>query len=186
LLTATRESLERRSLMDLSVAEIARVAGTSPATFYHYFKDVESAVLRLAQDIAGELPEAVDGNWTGGAGLERARALVNAFIAHWDRHRAVLLVRNLAADKGDPRFQLARRAALLPVMRRLASLVELAVAEGRVDSAIHPDVASASLVSVLERLSAHSHDLEQLDVTHDAIVETAARIVCQTLGEPTD
>ena len=49
LLEATEELLGERSLRDLSVVEIARKVGTSPATFYQYFKDAQEATLRLAE-----------------------------------------------------------------------------------------------------------------------------------------
>jgi len=49
LLEATAQMLERVGLRDLRVVDIARVVGTSPATFYQYFRDVEEAVLALAE-----------------------------------------------------------------------------------------------------------------------------------------
>ena len=48
LLGATDDLLSKRSLRELRVVDIARKAGTSPATFYQYFRDVEDAVLLLA------------------------------------------------------------------------------------------------------------------------------------------
>ncbi len=55
LLDATQELLETRSIRDVRVVDIARAVGTSPATFYQYFADVESAVLVLAEEVADEL-----------------------------------------------------------------------------------------------------------------------------------
>ena len=43
LLERTREMLETTGYRDLKVIDIAREAGTSPATFYQYFADVEAA-----------------------------------------------------------------------------------------------------------------------------------------------
>jgi AcrR family transcriptional regulator len=48
LLDATSQLLETEGIRDLRVVEIARVVGTSPATFYQYFRDVDDAVLALA------------------------------------------------------------------------------------------------------------------------------------------
>ena len=110
----------------MSVVDIARTAGTSPATFYQYFKDVCEATLRLAEQAADEMPEMLEiiaGSWEGEQGLERARRLVDAFVRHWDEHRAVLLVRNLAADEGDRRFLRVRQKAMTPVLARLAEQV---------------------------------------------------------------
>ena len=44
LLERTAEMLETSSYRDLKVVDIARGAGTSPATFYQYFPEVESAI----------------------------------------------------------------------------------------------------------------------------------------------
>ena len=100
LLDATAQLLGERSVLDIAVVEIARKAGTSPATFYHYFKDVEEAALSLAEQAAEEMPalvDLIDASWKGSQGLETARSLVNAFMEHWSEHHAVLLVRNLSA-----------------------------------------------------------------------------------------
>ena len=48
LLDATAEQLETVGYRDLKVIDIARAAGTSPATFYQYFPEAEAAVLVLA------------------------------------------------------------------------------------------------------------------------------------------
>lgn len=126
LLVAAAELFRERSALDLSVAEIARRAGTSAATFYHYFADVEEAALHLARQAAEEMPavlDLIDGPWPGEQGLVTAQRIVEAFMHHWEAHHAVLLIRNLAADHGDPRFQEARRRALSPFLERLAERV---------------------------------------------------------------
>ena len=136
LLEATAKLLAERSVRDVSVVDIARTAGTSPATFYQYFKDVSEATLCLAEQAADEMPELVgiiSGSWEGDEGLERARLLVDAFVRHWDTHRAVLLVRNLAADEGDRRFMRVRHKAMTPLMARLGEQVSAAQEAGRVD-----------------------------------------------------
>src|SRR5438874_8540188 len=54
LLSCTADILEKTSYRDLKVIDIARCAGTSPATFYQYFNDVEAAVLELAGKLQEE------------------------------------------------------------------------------------------------------------------------------------
>ena len=182
LLEATAELLKERSVLDLSAAEIARKVGSSPATFYHYFKDVEEVALALAGDAAAEMPaivELVKGPWQGQAGLDTARAIVHAFVDHWDEHHAVLQLRNLAADRGDKRFVRVRRDALGPFLDRLATAIAAAKTEGQLPADLHPYVAAASIVSMLERL-AHAHsDLESFDVTRADVIETCARLFHQ-------
>ncbi len=184
LLDVTEQLLAARSVLDISVVDIARTAETSPATFYHYFKDVEEAVLHLAEQAAGEMPallELIDGEWRGEAGLETARRLVHGFMDHWRAHHAVLLVRNLAADKGDRRFQRIRREALGPLLDRLAARIDEAQDAGRVSPATHPQAAAAALASILESVSAHARELERREVGRDELVETSARILHQVI-----
>src|SRR5262245_21540668 len=184
LLVATEELLARQSVRDNSVVEIARKAGTSPATFYQYFKDVSEATLRLAEQAADEMPallQLIDGPWQGKRGLETARAIVEAFVRHWDDHRAVLLVRNLAADEGHRRFTKVRRQALTPVIEHLARKVAESQASGRVAPGVHPYAAAAALASILERLSAYHREIEYFGTTRDHLVETCARILFQTV-----
>ncbi len=184
LLDATEQLLGERSVRDISVVEIARKAGTSPATFYQYFKDVSEATLRLAEQAADEMPallQLIEGSWQGRRGLETARAIVEAFVRHWDAHRAVLLVRNLAADEGDRRFTKVRREALAPVIEHLARKVAESQASGRIAPDVHPYAAAAALASVLERLSAYHREIEYFGATREQLVETCARILFQTV-----
>lgn len=184
LLEATAELLRERSVLDISVVEIARKVETSPATFYHYFKDVEEAALFLAEQAAEEMPDVMsrlDGGWRGQKGLARARELVDAFMAHWDAHHAVLLIRNLSADKGDRRFQRVRRMALEPLLDRFALYIEEAQGGGRVSPDLHPYAAAAALVSVLERLSAHQRELGNRGIQREQVAETCARVLFQVV-----
>jgi AcrR family transcriptional regulator len=182
LLDATASLLAERSVREISVVEIARKAGTSPATFYQYFKDVPEAALRLAEEAAAEMPALValiDRPWAGRQGLATARTLVDAFIRHWDAHRAVLRLRNLAAEEGDRRFQRARRVALTPVLDHLARRIAEFQHAGKVSKEIHPYAAAAALASILERLAAYHTELEYFGATREHLVETCARILVQ-------
>src|SRR5215203_835021 len=96
LLECTGEMLTTTSYRDVKVIDIARDAGTSPATFYQYFADVEAAILVLAEEMAqqGQHLTAIitNGSWTGADALTTALELVDAFLAFWDDHRSVLRV----------------------------------------------------------------------------------------------
>ena len=68
LLDATARLLETHGIRDLRVVDIARAVGTSPATFYQYFRDVEEAVLALAAEVGDELAplaRLLDRPWDG-------------------------------------------------------------------------------------------------------------------------
>jgi len=188
ILDATSALLGARSVLDLPVVDIARHAGSSPATFYHYFKDVEEVALALAEQAADEMPavlELIGGSWKGQEGMERARAIVEAFLRHWDTHHAILQLRNLAADRGDRRFMRVRRDTLEPVLRAFAGQVERARKEGHVSEHLNPYVAAAALGSILERLAAYHRELGYFGASREDLVETCARILYQTVtGRP--
>ena len=179
LLDATGELLESKGLRDLRVVDIAREVGTSPATFYQYFRDVEEAVLALAEAVGEQtapLVELLDQRWSGEAGLDRARKLVDGFLLYWDDHRAILRTRNLAAQEGDQRFREVRNLSLQPITEGLSRKV----AENAVDG-IAPYAAAAALVAMMERMAAFHLDLEPYGATRADVVETTARIVFQTV-----
>jgi AcrR family transcriptional regulator len=184
LLSVTEELLNERSVRDISVVEIARRASTSPATFYQYFKDVSEATLRLAELAAEEVPavlELIDGPWRGRKGLDTARAIVTAFIDHWDAHRSVLLVRNLFADQGDRRFMKVRRRAVSPVIEQLAKKIEESQRQGRIASEVHPAAAAAAMASILERLAAYHQEIEYFGAGRADLIESCGRILFQTV-----
>lgn len=184
LLDTTAQLLAKRRLREIRVVEIARRAGTSPATFYQYFKDVEEAALALAEQASEgimELAEKIAASWRGQAGLNTARSLVDAYISHWDEHQAVLRLRNLASDEGDVRFRRIRRDSLFPVVRSLAKRIAESQEAGRVSNEMNPHAAAAALAAILERLAAFHKELEPLGVTRDDLVETSARILQQVV-----
>jgi AcrR family transcriptional regulator len=184
LLDSAKDLLDDRGLRELRVIDISRKVGTSPATFYQYFKDVEEAVLCLAQQASDEMPalaEFLEGDWLDTGGPDRARSIVDAFIDHWDDHHAVLRVRNLASDEGDARFRSVRAQSMEPVLRGLAHLVKAAQADGRISKHEDPNAAAAAMGAILERLAAYHAELEQIGVTRARLVETSARILYRTV-----
>jgi AcrR family transcriptional regulator len=184
LLAAAAELLETHGIRDLRVVDIARAVGTSPATFYQYFRDVEEAVLALAADVGDEvLPLAglLDEPWGQADGLTSARALVDGFVTYWDRHRAVLRTRNLAAQEGDARFREVRNRTLIEFTNRFRLKIDDARARGAVSEEISAPAAAAALVALIERMAAFHRDLEPMGITRADLVETTARIIHQTV-----
>lgn len=184
LLDATQELLETRAIRDVRVVDIARAVGTSPATFYQYFADVESAVLVLADEVADELdPIAalLDEPWRGKAGLDGARQLVDSFVSYWDRYRAILRVRNLASEEGDKRFREVRVRTLSRITERLRKQIVESQAAGRVATEVQPYAAAAGLVAMLERMAAYHVSLEDRGLSREDLVETLARVIHGTV-----
>jgi AcrR family transcriptional regulator len=183
LLETTQELLAERAVRDVSVVEIARRAGTSPATFYQYFADVEEATLELARAAAEQVPAILEpfaADWSGERGIAPARVLVDAFVRHWDANHAALLFRNVAAEQGDRRFRKVRILAMQPLIEALAKKFEGSHPDAKA-SGLHPVAAAAALAAILERLAAYHAELEVLGVSRDELVETCARILHQVV-----
>ncbi|MCC6183405.1 MAG: TetR/AcrR family transcriptional regulator, partial [Microthrixaceae bacterium] len=128
LLEQTRELLYTTSYRDLKVVDIARGAGTSPATFYQYFPDAESALWALADELVGEGRERLtrpvrDGSWNGRAAYDTCERIAASFLEFWDEHRALLAVIDLAATEGDVRFREIRLQLLMSFTDALAEEV---------------------------------------------------------------
>jgi AcrR family transcriptional regulator len=185
LLDATAHLLGTHGVRDVRVVDIAREVGTSPATFYQYFGDVESAVLALAEEVgeqAAPLGELLERPWDDATGLDHARELVDGFMTYWDRHRAVLRTRNLAAQEGDERFREVRNRALSRLTEGFARKV---ARDGPPE--LSPYAAAAAMVAMMERLAAFQVDLgERYGTSRADVVETTARILYQTVSRPAE
>ena len=79
LIRATVELLEKRSIRDVSVSDIATLASTSSSSFYIYFADVSAAALAAAESIEQITPEIerlLRVSWSKSDGQEIGRAHV--------------------------------------------------------------------------------------------------------------
>jgi len=181
LLERTREMLTSTSYRDVKVIDIAREAGTSPATFYQYFADVEAAILVLAEEMAQQgshLTEIIiEGSWQEDDAYGTALELVDAFLSFWDDHRPVLRVMDLATDEGDARFQKIRVGLLNDITRSLADVTRRSQAERRVPQKLDPMAAAGILVSMLAHTAAHQYGFEFWGIRTADLRDSMARQV---------
>jgi AcrR family transcriptional regulator len=173
--------LTTTSYRDVKVIDIAREAGTSPATFYQYFADVEAAILVLAEEMAQQgahLTEIItDGSWSGDDASETARALVDAFLEFWEDHRPVLRVMDLATDEGDGRFQKIRVSLLNDITRALSEVARASQASGGLPKSLDPMAVAGTLVSMLAHTAAHQYGFEFWGIRTAEVREAMARQV---------
>jgi AcrR family transcriptional regulator len=184
LLERTRELLGATSYRDVKVVDIARAAGTSPATFYQYFPDVEHAVLVLAEEAARDLHAVaalVQADWKGSRGAETARALVQGFLSYWEEHRAVMRVVELATEEGDLRFQGIRVRALNEITSALAVVVGEFQRAGKVPGDADPMATAGALVAMLAHVSAHQYGFEFWGIRTRDMESSLTRIVHLTV-----
>lgn len=181
LLECTREMLTTTSYRDVKVIDIAREAGTSPATFYQYFADVEAAILVLAEEMArqGQHLTAIiiDGSWAGPGAFDTSVTLVDAFLAFWDEHRPVLRVMDLATDEGDGRFQKIRVRLLNDITTALADVTRASQLTGGLPKALDPMAEAGILVAMLAHTAAHHYGFEFWGIRTANLRESMARHV---------
>ncbi|GAA3230154.1 TetR family transcriptional regulator [Streptomyces thermocoprophilus] len=159
LLDCLSEMLSSSPYRDVKVIDVARRAGTSPATFYQYFPDVEGAVLEIADQMAAEsagLTELLEGrSWTGKAGWQTAQELVDGFMEFWRKNDAILRVVDLGAAEGDKRFNKIRLKILNSVTSSLTEAISGLQAKGRIDKDVNPAAIAGALVVMLTAVASH-------------------------------
>lgn len=159
LLDCLSEMLSSSPYRDVKVIDVARRAGTSPATFYQYFPDVEGAVLEIADQVAADgagLSELLEGrSWVGKAGWQTAQELVDGFLDFWRKNDAILRVVDLGAAEGDKRFYKIRMKVLNSVNSSLTDAVAELQSKGRVDKDVNPAAVAGSLVTMLGAVALH-------------------------------
>ena len=185
LLDHTREMLRASSYRDLKVIDIAREAGTSPATFYQYFPDVEAALLVLAQEAAQDGHALTDivtaGPWTGPDGYETSERLVRGFIEFWGDHSSILRVVDQATAQGDDRFRQIRVRLLNEIATALAQVVRHFISKGKVPRGVDPMAEAGVVVSMLAHVSDHLMGFEFWGIKTKDIQVSMARQVYWTI-----
>lgn len=181
LLECLAELLAARSYRDVTVIDVARDAGTSPATFYQYFPDIEAAILELAADVvkeAAELKELASArNWVGRAGTVSATELVNGLLDFWQEHDSILRVVDLAAAEGDKRFAKHRMRVLDAVHKSLSSAIADLHKSGKVESEVPAAATAGALVTMLAASAAHPRTFESWSVKDKDLRSALIRLV---------
>ncbi|MCQ4213766.1 MULTISPECIES: TetR family transcriptional regulator [Streptomyces] len=181
LLDCLGEMLSSSPYRDVKVIDVARKAGTSPATFYQYFPDVEGAVLEIAEQMATEgagLTELVaDRSWVGKAGWTTAQELVDGFLEFWRRNDAILRVVDLGAAEGDKRFYKIRMKILNSVNNSLADAVKELQDKGKVDKDVSPAAVAGSLVAMLAAVASHQRGFQTWGVKQAELKPNLALLV---------
>jgi AcrR family transcriptional regulator len=163
----------------IKVIDIARRAGTSPATFYQYFENVEAAITVLAEELvegAGVLGGLVDGDWSEKHSWSTAVAVVEGFMEYWERNRAVFRVVELTTVEGDLRFQGLRVRALNAVTVTLARVIAT-TGGGESPAGSDPMAVAGTLVAMLAQVAGHRYGFEFWGIRTASLVDSQARLL---------
>jgi AcrR family transcriptional regulator len=183
LLDATLSLIKVEALHKLSASRIAREAGMSSQSFYLYFKDMDDILLALsgapavdAAEVAATLADAPDDL----APESAARTFVTAYSEYWNRHRAILNVRNYIADSGNIAFLKLRQDTTMPIIYAVADRILSAQPAGALD---RPSAVARAVIVYLamERMAARSDAVQysRLDVGAVDLIQAEIEILAQ-------
>jgi AcrR family transcriptional regulator len=196
LIDVTVQLLATRVLRDLTVAEVARVAAISPPSFYVYFDSVSAVVLAALAQVSVSTPDMLadlNSYWSVAETDARTLGFVIAYARHWDQHRPIFTIRNLAAATGDKKFVEARNQAVRPILAALAKKIARAQSDGRVLENLVAQAGAVSVLALLDRSSAIApmmgarNELSAADVFHTTAFMIAGLLGAQrpsTLPDP--
>lgn len=180
LLECTAELLVATPWRSIKVIDIARGAGTSPATFYQYFENVEAAITVLAEELVegvGVLADLVDGDWSEAVSWDTAVAVVEGFMEYWERNRAVFRVVELTTVEGDLRFQGLRVRALNAVTVTLAKVIAGNADRSGAPAGADPMAAAGTLIAMLAQVAGHRYGFEFWGIRTASLVDSQARLL---------
>jgi AcrR family transcriptional regulator len=183
LLDHVADMLASSSFRDVRVVDVARQAGTSPATFYQYFADVEEAVLALAEEVARvseeDLVPLVQGpRWRGKAGFDAALAVVDGYLDFWSDHGSVVRVMDLATIEGDARFHQLRSRMFTRFNEALAERVSQ---ERPVGDDLDPRATAGAMTSMLAHVADHRYGFESYGIRTADVRASMGRILFTTV-----
>ncbi|SHN15752.1 TetR/AcrR family transcriptional regulator [Cryptosporangium aurantiacum] len=173
------EEVERRCLRapcaSVAVSDVAQATGLSPATFYHYFPDVPTAVAEVAErhmvqfeDVTALAAALVRDQ----VNKEKTEEFVRAFYDFWADRRGLLETIVVASRDEDPRVF----RVLLNAMKRLTHVLSVAVSGG------HPVGVAGSLVMMLVLSAARREGFERDGAPLDAQIRSQAEILHAALA----
>ncbi len=191
LLDATVDLLTSTPWRSVKVIDIARAAGTSPATFYQYFENVEQAIGVLAEQMvasAGDLADLVAGDWSEDGSWTTALTVTEGFLAYWEDNRAIFRVVNLATEEGDAALRGVRVRALNAVTVALARAISRYAPAGPdgpgssgaatgSPAGADPMAVAGTLVAMYASVAAHRYGFEFWGIRTRALVDTQARLL---------
>jgi AcrR family transcriptional regulator len=184
ILKATAELMEKRPIRELKVAEIGAVAAVSSSTFYIYFESVSEAALAVVEALDQSQPEIMrilERPWSRETVAEYSKEFVQSYFAYWDRHHALLRVRNFAADEGNKKFIEARKKSIEPLHLAMQRKITEFQDTDRNAPKLHPPSTVSVLLAMLERTAAIVRLPSAHKATRSRQIESAAFLLGSTM-----
>lgn len=184
LMATARRLLNRLSPLSLSAAAISKEAGTSPATFYVYFENVEDILWALCDEISEDVSHLFDDDRVLRVDErleEDALAFVRGYCDIWASHGPLLLFRNMEADRGNKRFnQLVLRIGM-PILEGLTDRIVENAPAGAPISRSDANAEAVVLVAAIDRIAAALHLWPEDSLMPDVLLRAEARVLTRML-----
>lgn len=184
LMKTARKLLDAISPLSLSAATISKEAGTSPATFYVYFDNVEDILWALCDEISEDVSHLFedDSVLRVEERLEQdALDFVRGYCDVWALHGPLLLYRNMEADRGNQRFnQLVLRIGL-PILVALTDRIVEAAPPERPVTRSEANAEAVVLFSAIDRIAAALHLWPQESLMPNVLLRAEARVLTRML-----
>jgi TetR/AcrR family transcriptional regulator, ethionamide resistance regulator len=179
ILDAAEHLLRERSFRDLTVEAVMSRTGLKRPAFYAHFRDRHDLVLRIVQDIGGELFEMSDRWLQGDDPVNDARAALEGLVTVYVHHGPVL--RALADATGsDEQVERAYRGFVQEFIDATARHIREEQAAGRIGELPDVDETARALIWMEERYIADALGrTPQTDPT--LVLETLHNIWVSTL-----
>lgn len=167
LLEATEQLLsDGTAYTELSIQQLCSEAGIARSTFYVYFQDKADLVVRLAEEMVGQLARAASAWWEPGSSREDVLAATRDLIEVYREHGALLAALTETAAY-DPQLRVVQVEMVERYARPLAQLIEHGRETGEVRD-VHPRETVNSLAWMLQGSLYHlardagDHEVERL------------------------
>ncbi len=184
LMDAASKLLETISPISLTAAAISKVAGTSPATFYVYFDNVEDILWALCSEISNDTsrlfindrflrdPDRLD---------QDALDFVHGYCDIWSKDGMLLLYRNMESDRGNRRFYHLVLKNVLPILQGLTDRIVEASPPGKPISRSDANSEAVVFISAVDRIAAALHLWPDDGLAADTLLRAEARVLVRML-----
>jgi AcrR family transcriptional regulator len=184
LMDAASRLLDVTSPINLTAASISKEAGTSPATFYVYFDNVEDILWALCSEISNETSDLFlhDRYLRDDDRLEQdALEFVHGYCDIWSKDGMLLLYRNMESDRGNRRFyQLVLKIAL-PILQGLTDRIVEASPPGQPISRSDANAEAVVFIGAIDRIAAALHLWPDDSLSADTLLRAEARVLVRML-----
>lgn len=181
LMEAARRLLDHHSPINITAAAVSQEAGTSAATFYVYFDNVEDVFWALCDEISDDTSDLfVDHTFLRNeARLEDdALAFVRGYSDMWAKHGPLMLYRNMEADRGNKRFfQLVMRIGRPKTDALIERIVEREPSLRRADA----NAEAVVFIAGIDRVASTLHRWPKDSLMPDVLLRAEARVLTRML-----